>query len=264
MHAPLSPAFRAEWRSSPRSNPSPRNGARSPPVRSSPTCSTSRPSRWPRRRCSARRRRRAGADRRRPARRLVSGADRALARRHPPVLVGWTHPLRAARHAAGRSRRARGGDRRLARSSRPRPGDAGAASAAARSRARARSPTRSKWCWRARAAAAPPSAATSAPCWRPAAEREAISSARCPAGKRKELRRQRRRLEDIAPVTFATTTDAVRRRSRAEGFPGAGGGRLEGPRRHRHRHRPGDQGFRAAGGWRRSPPTARRGSTGCS
>ena len=64
-------------------------------------------------------------------------------------------------------------------------------------------------CWRARAAAAPPSAAMSAPCSRPAPSAKDTLSARCPAGKRKELRRQRRRLEDIAPVTFATTSGAA-------------------------------------------------------
>ena len=46
--------FKSSGAGLPRSNRSPRNGARSPHARSSPTCSTSPPSRWPRRRCSAR------------------------------------------------------------------------------------------------------------------------------------------------------------------------------------------------------------------
>ena len=63
---------------------------------------------------------------------------------------------------------------------------------------------------RAAAAAAPAFGRHERALLAPGAQRaRAISSARCPAGKRKELRRQRRRLEDIAPVTFATAPDAA-------------------------------------------------------
>ena len=43
----------------------------------------------------------------------------------------------------------------------------------------------------------------------PGAQREGYLDRALSAGKRKELRRQRRRLEDIAPVTFATATGAI-------------------------------------------------------
>ena len=57
---------------------------------------------------------------------------------------------------------------------------------------------------RARPPQRTPSAATNARCSRPARSAQGYLERAMSAGKRKELRRQRRRLEDIAPVTFAT------------------------------------------------------------
>jgi CelD/BcsL family acetyltransferase involved in cellulose biosynthesis len=98
----------------------------------------------------------------------------------------------------------------------------------------------------------------------PGAQREGYLDRAMSAGKRKELRRQRRRLEDIAPISFKTAIGAPDIEGRTQGFPGAGGERLEGPRRHRHRQQPGDPGISCRRRLSDSPPKATRGSTGCS
>ena len=67
----------------------------------------------------------------------------------------------------------------------------------------------------------------------PAGVAQDYLDARVGREKRKELRRQRRRLDDIAPLTFETARDAADDRRRAAGLPRARGERLEGPRRHR-------------------------------
>ena len=83
------------------------------------------------------------------------------------------------------------------------------------------------------------------------------------AGKRKELRRQRRRLEDIAPVTADTVTDAADIEAalkdfmvlEASGWKGIAGTAMV--------NDPAIRTFVQPGRSRRSPPRARRGSTGC-
>ena len=194
----------------PRSNRSRRNGARSPPARSSPTCSTS-----PAFALAA-----ApvfGADAgavlvRTAAGRLAGlfpGADRALARRAAAMLVGWTHPFAPlgtplvdrdepeAVIAAWLDHLGR--DPAMpALLLLPLVPEQGAFARGARRGADAQRPP-----------PAQPSAAIERALLAPGAQREGYLERAMSAGKRKELRRQRRRLEDIAPVTFATTPDAA-------------------------------------------------------
>ena len=115
-------------------------------------------------------------------------------------------------------------------------------------------------CWRAAAARAQPSTGISARCSIPARSASGYLERAVSAGRRKELRRQRRRLEEFAPVTFDSTSRPGRDRRGAAGFPGAGGERLEGRRRNRHRRRSCDQGLRAdrGRGARRRRPCADR------
>ena len=235
MHAPLSPAFRVEWRGLDALAGRRRRVARArrPRARAQRVLRAGLRARGS---AGVRRRRRRGAGvvGGRPADRSVPGADRARRAARARRSAGPIRSRRSARRWSTATTpeaviaawldhlardpsmpallllplvpehgRLRGGARRGAGAQRPPP--------------------------------APRSAAISARCSRPAREREDYLERAMSAGRRKELRRQRRRLEEIAPVTFATGARRGRDRRRAEGFPGAGGERLEGPRRHRRR-----------------------------
>ena len=147
--------------------------------------------------------RRAGADDGRQAGRAVSRPSGA------PDGGRLGASLRTARRAAGRPRRARGRHRRLARSSRPGPGDAGPAPAAVPARAGRFRARRSMRCSLRDGRRSEAFSRHERALLAPGDQRQHYLERAMSAGKRKELRRQRRRLEDIAPVTADTVTDAA-------------------------------------------------------
>ena len=208
-----------------------------PHARSRPTHSTSPPS-WRRpRRCSAATCMAGLVWRRAMPRQLIGFFPVAIERRRyglkMPMLGRLDASLRAARHAADRPRLRRRRGRGLARSHRRRPDAAEAdadAVSAGRGRCRARLRRRARPSRRPQRAlcAAPPRAAGAAQATAPA-----ISTTRSPHKKRKELRRQRKRLADTGALTSTTTSDPAATDRGAARFPVARSRRLEGPRRHR-------------------------------
>ena len=210
-------------------------------ARSSRTCSTIRPSRWPPRRCSAIQAPSLVWSKSGRLIGLFPGAHRAALRRD-----GHAHrldpSLRAVRRAAGRSRRGGSRDHGVPRSCR---GKRNAGAAAADRAPKARSRRRCRACCCAAAARWSATARMRARCSPRRRAQDYLDRALSPK-KTKELRRQRRRLLEhgagqardrarCRPTIVACAVGLSQARSRG----------LEGPRRHRRAAARGDPGFHA-------------------